>query len=168
MNIDSAIHHLFTRLQSKRPIIVNTKDKVAFNAIIEHLNTKYDHEFSNNLHFANLYAHSLGQLIEKYQTTIDNPIPHKKLHKLMDSPFNNIVEDITYRMNNRLLCSIFKDAGCNLDKHPAITTKEKKELVLNNLKELLSISSNQKILLGEIWSEDEVAKGIKSQLKQFY
>lgn len=167
MNLDSAINHLFLRLQSQVPIRVKRKDKVAFNTIIGYLNVKHEKDFADNLHFANLYAYSLGHFIEKFQTTIDNPLPHKELHKLMDAPFQTIIQDITYKMNMRLMCSALRKAGCNLEKHPALVTEKENEQVLMNLKEQLLILSNNKIFMGNVWSEEEVANGIKSQLKQF-
>ncbi|MRX65759.1 hypothetical protein [Maribacter luteus] len=165
MNLNQAIEHLSIRLQGTH-LEVNNQDKNAFNCILDYINTTLDESFNRNKYFANLYAYCLGLLLEKYQTTIDNPIPHKELHKIIDTPFENIIEDITNKMNNRLRCSLLEHAGGQLDKQQLISFQEKGEVV-KKLIELLSISKNKNAFFGNAWSVEEVSKGIKVQLENF-
>ncbi|MBD1263187.1 hypothetical protein HZY62_21550 [Maribacter polysiphoniae] len=165
MNLNQAIEHLSMRLQGTH-LEVNNQDKKAFNCMLEYINTTLDESFKRNKNFANLYAYCLGFLMDMFQTTIDNPIPHKELHKIIDTSFENIIEDITNKMNNRLRCSLLKHAGGQLDKQQLVSF-QKNGKVVENLIKLLSISNNRNAFLENVWSVEEVSRGIKVQLENF-
>ncbi|MEK6152073.1 hypothetical protein WIW50_02370 [Flavobacteriaceae bacterium 3-367] len=167
MKFDTALNRIIWRFQNFDRIRVNEKDIEALNKIVDYINKYQKHDFENNKYFAKLYAYNLGCFLEKYNATIDERIAHTQLHKLLERPFKNIVADVTSQMNFRCKYSILKTAGYPVDKHPAITTCEERTKALSRLRELIELGDNKRNFLGNPWSQEEVEKGLKSQITNF-
>lgn len=165
MTLDKAVRHIIWRFQGNTPIKINSEDRLALNRIIDHLNEEQESNFKNNIHFAKLYVFSLNHFLNKFDTTIDNPIPHKELDKLLHLPFNYFISDLTHSMNQRIRYQILKNAGCNLDIHPRMKSKEESSRNLKNLEKILAIRNNYRFFMNGAWTEEEIEKGIKSKLK---
>jgi hypothetical protein len=165
MNFNSALSHLTWRFKKCKIIKVNNQDRKAFNLIIEYVNKTQASKLQENTKLSKLYTFLLGHFIEKYNTSIENPIPHREVHRILNRPLGKLIHDITWFLNNRIKNQILKNAGCNLSKHPQLISQKEKDSVLKNLKENLTINRNKKFFLNDAYSVEEVETGIKFQLK---
>lgn len=166
MDFDTAINRITWRFQECQTIWVNDKDIDAVNKIIDFVNLKQDRDFINNQYLAKLYAHVFFDLLKKYNTTIDNPIPHREIHRILNSPLKNTISNITSHLNFHYKYQMLSNAGVNTDTHPAIITKKKSENSLENLKRYLQLGKNMEFFLKDVWDMGEIEEGITHQIKK--
>lgn len=167
MNFDKAFNRILWRFQECKTIRVNDEDIKAINKIVDYVNKSNTQNFNNNIYFAKLYAFSLGSFLERYNTTLDNPIPHKQLHELLNRPFGNIVSDIASKQNVYYQYKILEEAGCSLEKHPSMIPEKEKKNTIYNLEKLIYLGDNKNLFLNGAWSVEEVERGIKEQISNF-
>lgn len=168
MRLSKAISRLVWRFRDCKFIKVNNEDKIAVNRLLDFVQEKSSKDFKDNIHFAKLYTFCLSIYIERYKASIDDTLPHKELHKLLDKPFEYFVLDLTERLNLQCQYSILEEAGCNLDKHPSLISESEMKRVLSNLQELLIQDNNKKLFSGNIWTVDEIrVGGVKNNIKNF-
>jgi hypothetical protein len=166
MNLYKALSHLQNLLQKEnRRVVINQNDQMAFNRIIEFINTEEKHKNPNNIYFANLYAFVLGHLLDKYDTTIDNKIPHRELHAIINRPFANITEDITAKLNLRLKTRILENAGFGRNKHPMEFTELELTACKNLLRTQLTYAKNKHVFYSDAYTPHEIEIGIRNQIR---
>ena len=153
------------RFQNFDNIYVNNNDVEALNTLVDYFNEFENNRFKNNIPFAKLYAFTIGELLNRYDTTIDNPIVHQEINRILRNPFEHIAEKIASEMNFRLRYRLLEAAGCDLNKHPAAVPLLAREQTLSNLEKLLQHESNKNFFLGDAWTSKEIEEGIKYQLK---
>lgn len=167
MDFNSALNRIIWRFQNCDNIIVNEKDIQAVNLVVEYINHQGNQTFQSNIHFAKLYTYTLGQYLEKYDTTIDNPIVHRELHRLLDSPFKKITMDIAEYMNNKHRYYYLKLAGCRMNIHPLQATKAERDSTALKLNTLLTPKKKLQQFLNGPWSSEEIESGLTIQIKNF-
>ncbi|MDF4201819.1 hypothetical protein PXD56_02560 [Maribacter sp. SA7] len=125
-----------------------------------------DKLFYTNLLFAKLYVHSLGVYMKKYNTNIDNRIPHRELNGILKQPYSLIVENLTSQMNDKLRFDLLESIGYKNDMHPQMLSELEKEKIISNLEKQLGLSCNYDAFMGNPWSVQEVNKGLSSTITQ--
>lgn len=166
MNLNYAMLHLRKLLEHNRGNFVKVEHnhQIAFNSLlsfIENLESKF---LDNNIPFVNLYAFALSHFLKKYNTSIDNPIPHRKVHDIIDRPLENIISEITDQQNMRLKYQILQNSGIDFMKHPSQCSESETQTVLQNLSLQLDKADNANILSQGAWTSEEITKGIKKQI----
>ena len=91
MTIKKALDRISWRLSNGWK--ANEKDIEALNTIAKFVNQKHDEDFNNNTLFAKLYVYIYGEFLKYYEATVFDNIPQKELHKELDKPFSQIVEE---------------------------------------------------------------------------
>lgn len=130
------------------------------------INFDKDKLFNSNLPFAKLYVITLDLYLKKYNTNIHDPIPHKELNRLIDQPYQHIVENFTTQLNNKLRFDLIESAGYEKDKHPIMLSDAEKENIISNLKKKLELSCNHDIWMGKAWNTKEVEKRLRSTIEK--
>jgi len=167
MDLAYALSRIKWRFKECDVIYVNEKDSMAIETILSFLALKQKKEKSNISFFYNLYTHSLLHLIKRFETCIEDPLPHKELHKILDSPFESRVSELMDFLNlieqNQVLeyCGL-KDYSC----HSTIP-KETKEKAFRTLESIIRNDAGHKKVFGQSWSFDEVKKGLINQIKNY-
>jgi hypothetical protein len=164
MTLEKALEHIKYLVSHDTPVQITPTHKKAFTVIKDSVNPDEDKLFNDNLLFGKLYAHNLGLLMDRFDTNIDNAIPHRELHRILNLPFNLIVEILTSKMNDRLRYDLLESVGFNKQKHPNMLTRFERENIFSKLEELLAITCNYEVFMGNPWSSEEVSQGIKSTI----
>lgn len=99
MTIEKAVTHIANKIARNK--YSSTFDKECVNRIIEYVNNTQQDIIDKNLGFYKLYAYLLGQQLNYYQTTVDDPIPHIQMAKLVKRPAENVLTELTDTINNR-------------------------------------------------------------------
>lgn len=109
MKIEKSVQRIGWRLGQKKPFTPNQNDIEAYNEIVEYVvNTQKDQLMKNQL-FGKLYIYVYGQFLRYYKATVFDEIPQKELHKLLDKPLRNIIEDFKDLLNNDELYSSIEE-----------------------------------------------------------
>tara|TARA_R110000744_G_scaffold97100_1_gene187663 strand:- start:20343 stop:20708 length:366 start_codon:yes stop_codon:yes gene_type:complete len=102
MNAESALQHICSLVSQTRLVNITPEHRSAYRVLKQTLNPNEDLLFDNNIPFANLYINNLNLLTNRYDVNIDNPIPQRELHRIINQPFHVEVEQLTAGMNDRL------------------------------------------------------------------
>ena len=164
MNTESALQHIHSLVSQTRLVNITLEHKRAYRVLHQTINPSEDLLFDNNIPFANLYAHNLIQLANRYNVNIDNPILQRELHRIIDQPFHVSVELLATNMNDRLRSDLLDSIGYPNDKHPLMLNELEKEKILANLEKQLGLSCNYDAFMGNPWSTEEVDRGLKSAI----
>lgn len=124
MTIKKALEHFEWKLSNKwQP---TEKDIEAYNEIVEFTETKLKQQYNDNQLFAKLYISFYGELIKYYDTTVFDNVPQKALHKILDTPMENLIQKFLDKVNlQEQTIEHRKAKGIN---HPRIVSTEDIEL----------------------------------------
>lgn len=167
MQVEKAMQRLIWRFEKFPLIKVNERDLDAMDTMVDYFNHLSEEKYLANTHFSKLYAHTLNELIKKYETTIDNPMVHRELHRILDTPFSLIAYHLTENMNDKVRESILELANCKNILHPLELNQKQKNVILANLQSLLKDKTTNEYLFQGAWTLNEVEKGLKTQIKNY-
>lgn len=165
MSLNKAIERILWRFQNFELIRVNEKDIKALNRIIDFINEKQHRDLSENKYLFNLYLNALSCLLKKFNTTIENTIPHKELNRIISRPSSNIIEEIALNSNFRHKEQFLIEVGIDLNKHPSLKSAAEKDLELRKLYNQISTKNNRNRLLQDTWTLEEIELGLKKQFQ---
>ena len=97
MNIKRAIDHFRWKFQNIWKPTEN--DVEAINEIMKFVNEKHSKQLENNELFCKLYIKYYGELLKYYRASVFDKEPQKELHKLLDTPLENIIQEFTDTVN---------------------------------------------------------------------
>ena len=125
MDFKKAMQRIGWRLQQStfKP---NNEDKQAYNSIVQLIDSQQKKQFENYELFAKLYIHFYGKFISHYKTTVLDPIPRKELHKILETPIANLIDNFTQELNDSELYTLMESSGIKIE-HPAFKTAEQKK-----------------------------------------
>lgn len=124
MTIKKAIEHFQFKLSNVwKP---TQPDIEAYNSIIEFVEEKHNNQINNNQLFAKLYISYYAEIIKYYQASVFDKEPQKALHKILDTPIEQLINDFVKKVNDIEVSNKMKLAGINL-KHPILQTDQEKE-----------------------------------------
>ena len=167
MQVEKAINRLVWRFENFEIIRVNKNDFDAMDSLVDFVNSLQNRPFDSNLYFSRLYAYTLLTLLRKYNTTVDNPIIHRKIRELLDTPFERLIAEITEHTNDILRYNLLEKAGCEGSNHPQQFSREKREEVLSNLSNLLTNKTNRAYFYKGAWPQSEIKEGLVRQINSF-
>ena len=124
MTIKKALEHFEWKLSNKwQP---TEKDIEAYNEIVEFTEKQLKQQYNDNQLFAKLYISFYGELIKYYDTTVFDNVPQKALHKILDTPIENLIQKFLDKVNlQEQTIEHRKAKGIN---HPRIVSTEDIEL----------------------------------------
>jgi len=118
--INKAIKHFEWKLTKHwKP---TDKDLEAYNEIVEFTEAKLKQQYNDNQLFAKLYISFYGELIKYYDTTVFDNTPQKALHKILDTPIENLIQKFLDKVN--LQEQTLQHRKTNGIKHPRIVSTE--------------------------------------------
>lgn len=139
MNTNQAFKRLsFTISKQNKP---NQNDLEALKTIAEYVDLSKKECLVEDYLFAKIYAYSFLKEVSYYKDSFKYgyTITQKQLHKILDSPLENILERTFKRLNDNEYEIYAKSIGLSI-KHPALMTEEEskreKKIVSENLEEL--------------------------------
>jgi len=98
MNIKKAIEHFRWKLDPENNQWNATKkDLEAYNCLVRNYKKQQEETLNNNTLFAKLYVIYYGELLKYFESTAMDNIAQKELHKELDKPWTQIVEDFIYK-----------------------------------------------------------------------
>lgn len=165
MHFKSAMDRLTWRFQNFELIRVNEKDIAAVNRVVDYVNEKQHQDISENKYLFNLYLNGLSCLLERFNTTIENTIPHKELNRIISRPSLNIIEEIALNSNFRHKEQLLMELGIDLNKHPSLKTTCEKESDLKKLCNQIRVKNNRDRLLQDALTVEEIESGLKNQFQ---
>lgn len=147
MTLDKAIKRLSWRFGQCKSINPVKEDLDALNAIILHINQQNNKFLKSHSLFAKLYIRVYKMTLEHYNATIFDDIPQKVLHKFLDKPLENHIEDFTWYLNSSELFKVLDSDNPELKKFKEALVAYENDDVRNNLNQMISkcISQYQEI-----------------------
>jgi hypothetical protein len=165
MSCNQAIERILWRFENFDVIRVNERDIKALNRIVDFINEKQHRDLSENKYLFNLYLNGLSCLLERFNTTIENTIPHKELNRIISRPSSNIIEEIALNSNFRHKEQFLIEVGINLNKHPSLKSAAEKDMEIKKLSSQISVKNNRDRLLRDIWTLEEIEISLKNQFQ---
>ena len=116
--VKKAIEHFIYKLDPKNNIWKATETDIkAIKLIAEFTEEKLNQQFNDNQLFAKIYVSFYGELLKYYESTVFDIGPAKELNKMLDIPFDRLVDKfIEKHYNIELALQIPKK---DRYKHPA-------------------------------------------------
>lgn len=125
MTIKKATDHFVFKLKNVWKASEN--DIEAFNTIIDFIEKKHNKQLNDNELFAKLYISFYGELLRYYKATVFDKIPQKAIHKILDTPIENLIEKFISKATEVEQTIEFEKNGMYL--HPNNYTSQQKEKV---------------------------------------
>ena len=124
MNIIKAIKHFEFKLTKHwKP---TKTDLEAYNEILDFVEHKHKEQINDNQLFAKLYISYYAEILKYYQATVFDKEPQKTLHKILDTPIEQVIKDFVKTANEIEVENKMKLAGIEI-KHPALVSKDQKQ-----------------------------------------
>lgn len=164
MDLEKAIKRLVWRFENFEVIRVNENDLDAIDVIVDFANNYKYRPFYSNIHFSKLYAYVILDLLKKYKTSIDSPIVHGKINKILNTSFKILAKDIADYLNDFIRQNLLEKAGYKNKFH---LNQEERTQVLNNLSMLLKNKTNKEYLYNGAWTQNEIEEGLINQINSF-
>lgn len=161
MNIEKSVRRIAWRLSNGWK--ANQNDIDAVNEIIEFVNAKQKEQIKDNQLFAKMYIHIYGEYLKFYKATVFDEIPQKELHKILDTPLSEIIENFKKDLNDSERYEIMKSLGME-DKHPATRTDQEKQKEKEITEQILEKHSHDEIFFNDIWDYKTVEKNLIIQI----
>lgn len=145
--IKKALNRISWRMQNSWKS--NQNDIDAYNQIVDFVNNT--NKINDYQLFAKLYIWVYGQLLIHYNATVFDKEPQKELHRILDKPLTQIIEEFTNKLNQTELYQLLQDKGIStkphgekdkvleLDQYPEWKTED----VKNNLETMINRAINQ-------------------------
>jgi len=150
ININKALEHFKWKFNNGwKP---TQTDITAYNSIAEFVEQKHSNQISDNQLFAKLYIKYYGELLQFYTASVFDKEPQKELHKILDTPIEDLIKEFTDKANFLECILKMKKAGINVEKHPRTLTD------LQILKEKQSFKME---FLDNEMTEDEATDNLK-------
>lgn len=93
MTIKKAIEHFEWKLDPKNKQWKATPNDIeAYNKIVEFTEEKLNQQFNDNQLFAKIFVSFYGELLKYYEATMFDDIPEKSINKILDTPFETLVD----------------------------------------------------------------------------
>ena len=109
MIIEKSIERLLWRFNGKTAFTPNKNDIVAINDVIGFVNQKQNSNIVDNELFARMYIHMLNFMLIRYDATLFDNIPQKELHRILDRPTKQVLENLLETHNNTELGSAIEN-----------------------------------------------------------
>ena len=138
MTVNKAMERFAWRLGGGKAFQPNQNDIEAYNTIAEFIEEKEKKQIIDNQLFGKLYIYLFGEFVNYYKASVFNNIPQKELHKLLDKPIRQIVEEVKDRLNFIEMEACMKEKN-NLDDYTPIEYEE----IAENLKAMINAAVNQ-------------------------
>ena len=103
MTVNKAMQRYSWRLSQGKPYQPNELDIEAYNVIATYIEEKQKKTIVDNQLFGKLYIYLFGEFVNYYNTTVNNKIPQKELHKILDKDLRTIVDEVKDRLNAKEL-----------------------------------------------------------------
>lgn len=127
MTIKRSVEHFLFKLNPKNNIWKATKNDVeAINEIIKFVEEKHAKQLENNQLFAKLYISYYAEILKYYQATVFDNEPQKALHKILDTPIEQLINDFVKTANEIEVSNKMKLAGIEI-KHPQLVSEDQKK-----------------------------------------
>jgi len=161
-NIKKAINRITWRIGGNG-WKANQNDADAINFIIDFVNVKHKEQINNHQLFAKLYIYVYGQFLSLYDATVFDDIPQKELHRILDKPLEQIIEDFTRQLNNSDKYSFYKELGLS-KKHPLTMTDQEKKSDMKILEAVKNDKEKLESFITEIWDYEAVKENLEFQI----
>lgn len=160
MTIKSALSRIIWRVQGNG-WNANQNDQEAINTIIDFVNNKSKKQINDNQLFAKLFVYVYSNFLEYYKTTVFDKTPEKELHKILEKPLTQIIEDLKEQLNTSEMYEIKKELGLST-KHPATQTANDKAKDSN----IMEFLNNDQVvsLMSDVWTYEDVESNVVSQI----
>ena len=97
MTITKAIQHFIYKFQNHWK--ATERDQQALNTLIDFVNNKHSSQFTNHELFAKAYIFAYAIMLDKYKTTVFDPIPQKELNRYLKQPIERCIERFKDKLN---------------------------------------------------------------------
>jgi len=162
MTLENAIKHFHFKLSNTwKP---TEKDVQAFDTLRDLVNDNYGKQTQDHALFAKLYIFVFSYFLDRYKTTVFDPIPQKEVHKLLDAPLWTIIRRFTQKLNESELYVLMDEVGAN--KHPVTMTEEESKRVANNLLEAIKDKNKKVQFAQKVWNAEDVGKRLEIQINE--
>lgn len=98
-----ALEHIIWRfensIKNNKPINPSENDLKAINKLSQSYTDKKNENINNNTLFAKLYIVFYGELLKYFDSTVFDNTPQKALHKILDTPIQNIIHKFINKAN---------------------------------------------------------------------
>lgn len=155
--LEDNIQRMFWRLANGK-FEPNQKDVTAMKQIVEWINREKEYSVKHNQLLAKVYTRLFWIELNHHK---DIELAQLSLCWFLESSLDSIYEEFTDNLNDLEFQLFCKEIGLDLESHPLLDSKEKKE------RELQIIIENEKRyleLVGGRWSVEKVTKSLNNQI----
>jgi len=138
-------------------------DVDAINFIIDFVNVKHKEQINNHQLFAKLYIYVYGQFLKHYNATVFDKIPEQELHKLLERPIDQFIEDFKNQLNSSELYSLQDELGLS-NSHPATRTQKEKDNDSKILDQVLNNKESLEAFMGDPFDYELVKENLEAQI----
>jgi len=111
MTIDKALDRFKWRITSRQQFVPNKGDVEAYNTLVEYVENARKQVFRSSELYARLYVWAFRQFLQYYNSPVTNPLPQRELHKVIDKPAAQHVQEFTDFLNDQEMYSAFDVCG---------------------------------------------------------
>ncbi len=137
MKITKSVQRIGWRFSQGKPFQPNQNDIEAYNDIVDYVGINQKETIVDNVLFTKMYIYLLGEFLNYYGTTVNDPILQKELHKILDSDMSSLIEQFRSKANHQELNTI--KTVEDLENFKAMTFQE----CVDNLKIMTTEAINQ-------------------------
>lgn len=162
MKIKDAIQRFVWRF-GKGTFTPNQNDVEALNEVINYYNATEKQQYEANELFAKLYITMYGVYLKHYKSTVFDTRARGQMHKILDKPLIQIIEDFKDVLNNSEFYYLMNDSGIDL-RGQTLKLSEQKEKEVQTIQEKIKDPENALKFTGDVWDIETVTENVIAEV----